>query len=402
MGGHWLEDGTIIFTPAWNSGLYRINANGGAPEPLLIPDRTSYYAYSCPSVVPAAKTLLFNRWGITEDLMRLNLADKSRSVVAPGEWRRSTHTTSGHIVFSGVGGDLLGLPAGSLAPGAVAPEPLLANVAGGDDPDGYTRASVSASGTLVYAPLDASQRSLVLVDRAGTMAPLPGPKSSYEEIVRSPDGRRVAFTSSFEVFVHDLARGSQVPLAPELPQSLDHPLWTPDGARIVLSANYGGTWDLYSKAASGTGEVELVFRGPFDQYGTSVMRDGTIVYEESHDKTAKDIWLLPRGGDPQPWLVTPANESLGRASPDGRIMAFNSTVSGRGEVYVRPLDGSSDAVPVSTGGGTGAVWSPAGDRLFFRQGRRLMAVAVKLGPRLTLGEPEVAISTSCPTAGCSW
>jgi serine/threonine-protein kinase len=391
MGGHWLEDDTIIFTRAWNGGLYRINANGGAATPLLIPDRKSYYAYTWPFVLPGGQAILFNRWGTTSDLMRLNLADMSQSVVAPGQWRRSAYTASGHIVFSGDGGDLLGLPAGSPTSRAVAPEPLLGDVAGGDDPNGYTRASVSASGALMYAPLDASQRSLVLVDRAGTMAPLPGSKNSYEEIVLSPDARRVAFTSSFKVFVQDLARGGQVPLAPELPRSVDHPLWTPDGARIVFSANHAGTWDLYSKAASGAGDVKLVFRGPFDQYGTSMMRDGTIVYEESHDKTAKDIWLLPPGGEPKPWLVTPANESLGRASPDGRIMAFSSNVSGRNEVYAQPLDRSSDAVPVSTDGGTGAVWSPAGDRLFFRQGRRLMAASVKLGPRLTVAKPEVAL-----------
>ncbi len=391
MGGHWMDDDTIIFTKAWNSGLYRINANGGAAQPFLIPDRKSYYAYTWPFARPGEQTMLFNRWGATEDLMRLNLADMSQSVVAAGQWRRSTYTASGHIVFSGQGGDLLGLPAESLVVAARAPEPLLGDVAGGYDPDGYTRASISTSGTLVYAPLEASQRSLVFVDRAGKTDPLPGPKNSYEEITLSPDGRRVAFTSSFEVFVHDLARGSQVPLAPELLGSVDHPLWTPDGARVVFSANHGGTWDLYSKAASGAGDVEVLFRGPFDQYGTSAMLDGTIVYEESHDTTAKDIWLLPPGGDPQPWRVTPTNEGLGRASPDGRIMAFNSNVSGRNEVYVQPLDRSSDAVPVSTAGGTGAVWSPAGDRLFFRQGRRLMAAVVKLEPHLSVSQPEVVL-----------
>ena len=69
-GGHWLDDGTILFTTAWNSGLYRIDENGGQPEPFLVPDRTSHYAYVWPFALPGGRNLLFNRWGSTLDLMR--------------------------------------------------------------------------------------------------------------------------------------------------------------------------------------------------------------------------------------------------------------------------------------------------------------------------------------------
>jgi hypothetical protein len=70
-------------------------------------------------------------------------------------------------------------------------------------------------------------------------------------------------------------------------------------------------------------------------------------------------------------------------------MAFISFLSGRFEVYVQPIDRSTDAVPVSTRGGTGPVWSRSGDRLFFRQGRLLMAAPIVSRPRLEVGTPEV-------------
>jgi eukaryotic-like serine/threonine-protein kinase len=394
-GGYWLEDDTILFTPTWNSGLYRIDASGGQAKPFLLPDRKSYYAYAWPFVLPGDRALLFTRWGTTTDVMRLELSDKRESVVAAGQWRRSAYTASGHIVFAGNGGDLLALAGdASGAPGT--PETVLTNVAGGRDPDGYTRISVSDTGTLVYSPVDESKQSLVLVDRTGKSEPAQAPPASYDAVDVSPDGRRVVVQSENRLFVHDLVRGSQIPLAPEMPRSGAHPFWTPDGSRIVFGANHAGTWDLYSKSASGTGDVELLFGGRFDQYPTAVMRNGTVVYDESHDTTGKDIWLLPPGGKPQAWRVTPANEAMGRASPDDRLMAFISDVSGRYEVYVQPIDRSTDAVAVSTQGGTAPVWSRSEDRLFFRQGNLMMAVRVISRPRLEVGMPEVLFDGGWP------
>jgi serine/threonine-protein kinase len=37
-GASWGTDGTIVFTPSFNSGLFRISADGGTAEPLTTPD----------------------------------------------------------------------------------------------------------------------------------------------------------------------------------------------------------------------------------------------------------------------------------------------------------------------------------------------------------------------------
>jgi len=218
-GGQWLEDGTIIFTPAWNSGLYRIGANGGEPGPLLIPDRASNYAYVWPFVLPGGRALLFNRWGRTFDLMRLNLADMSQSVVAPGQVSRSIYTASGHVVFAGEGGDILALASEPSATAGAAPVTVLTHVAVGTLL--ATRISASDSGTLVYSPLDASKRSLVFVDHAGRSEPAPGPEDSYAELNVAPDGERAIVQAALKLFVVDLVRGSKLPLAPELPKGYD-------------------------------------------------------------------------------------------------------------------------------------------------------------------------------------
>ena len=89
--------------------------------------------------------------------------------------------------------------------------------------------------------------------------------------------------------------------------------------------------------------------------------------------------MLPAGGDPEPFLVTPFEERGAVFSPDGRWLAYVSNESGQDEVYVRPYPGPGLEFTVSTSGGTEPVWSPDGSELFYRSQDQLMAVAVDLG-----------------------
>ena len=333
--------------------------------------------------------MLFNRWGGTSDLMRLDLTDMTQTLVASDYWRRGLYAGSGHIVFGGIGDELLALPAEPSVARAMTAEPVLDNVDGGGGP-GYTKISASQEGTLVYGELDSSRRSLALVDSSGRIEPLEAGFDTYQTLSVSPDGRRVALGTASRLFVHDLDRGSRIPLVPELPENVTiRPVWNADGTHIFFSSNHEGTWNIYSKAASGAGSAERVLAGRFDQWPTAVARNGWIVYEENHESTGADIWLLPPGGEPEPWLVTPAEERQGVISPDGRVMAFMTNVSGRFEVAMQLLDRSGDPMSVSTAGGTSPVWSPAGDRLYFREGNRMMVAEVSTRPELAASVPEV-------------
>ena len=83
----------------------------------------------------------------------------------------------------------------------------------------------------------------------------------------------------------------------------------------------------------------------------------------------------------------------GRASPDGRFVAYTSGESGHGEVYViRPGDGGGKW-QVSTGGGSEAQWRGDGRELFYLAAdRSLMAVDVTPGKDLVLGLPQKLFS----------
>jgi Tol biopolymer transport system component len=69
---------------------------------------------------------------------------------------------------------------------------------------------------------------------------------------------------------------------------------------------------------------------------------------------------------------------LGRFSPDGRWVAFQSNRNGQYEIWVLPFPaGAADPIRVSVRGGTQPRWPRQGHELFYIDGdNRLMAVEV--------------------------
>src|SRR5262249_55651628 len=57
-GGSWSEDGSIIFSPAVDSGLMRVSSAGGAPKPLT-KHGTNDVFQQWPQVLPGGKSVLF-------------------------------------------------------------------------------------------------------------------------------------------------------------------------------------------------------------------------------------------------------------------------------------------------------------------------------------------------------
>jgi dipeptidyl aminopeptidase/acylaminoacyl peptidase len=112
------------------------------------------------------------------------------------------------------------------------------------------------------------------------------------------------------------------------------------------------------------------------------------LFSEDHPDSGLDLWLLPDGQEAEPWLVTDANEGEARFSPDGRLVAFVSNASGRLEVYVQTRATDGQRVQVSATGGRWPVWSPDGDRLYFRRGNAMMEATVNTQGGLSVGSPQ--------------
>jgi hypothetical protein len=105
------------------------------------------------------------------------------------------------------------------------------------------------------------------------------------------------------------------------------------------------------------------------------------------------IWqiAIERPSDANVLVKSDFNNDFAAVSPDGRWMAYRSTVSGRTEIYVERYPELGSRQQISTGGGQRPLWSRDGRELFFGSldSRQMLAVPVQSGPTLVAGRPQV-------------
>ena len=90
-------------------------------------------------------------------------------------------------------------------------------------------------------------------------------------------------------------------------------------------------------------------------------------------------------------IATDDNDCHPILSPDNHWLAYASDVSGRMEVYVKPYPSLEGRLRVSANGGTEPLWSPDGERLYFRSehGRRVFAVDILDTDPLDFGQERL-------------
>ena len=253
--------------------------------------------------------------------------------------------------------------------------------------------SVSANGALAYTSgTTAARQELLWMDRTGKQLGSAGPPGDYANFRLSPDEKSVAFNrlgAGQDIWVLDIARG--VPSRITFDAQTDNlPIWSHDGLRILWPSSRTGSFDLYVKPASGTGEDQLLIKmGTANGWGTDWSRDGKwVLYQRPGNTTGQDLWVAPQSPNdsseqkPVPYLQSMFNEQNGVFSPDGHWVAYVSNESGRDEVYVQAFPLTNEKHRVSAAGGTDPAWRKDGGELFYLAAdRNLMAVPVRVSAK---------------------
>jgi Tol biopolymer transport system component len=254
--------------------------------------------------------------------------------------------------------------------------------------------TVSETGMLLYESGGrlAFESQMAWYDRTGKLlGNVAAPGLVFDPAI-SPDEKSLIYrrmgptSNAADLWLRDLTRGAEQRFTTDASPK-QAPFWSPTGDRIVFSANrsgtLSGTFNLYQKAASGTGQDEPLLTNGKSRYASHWSHDGRfVVYTEDDPKTKQDIWVLPMESaaqrKPTPFLRSEFNESFGQLSPDSRWMAYTSDESGQREVYVRPFPGAEFQRKISIAGGEQPRWRGDGRELFFvGKDEMMMAVRVK-------------------------
>ena len=168
------------------------------------------------------------------------------------------------------------------------------------------------------------------------------------------------------------------------------PVWSPDGVRILFRSLQGGTPQLYTRIAGRQGvPISPVTSLTETSAVPSDWRNGPgMLLTAATARGDTDLFIRDDAGT-RPVVSSRFNESDGRWSPDGRLLAYVSDEFGQPDVFVQPWP-TGGRVRVSSAGGHHPRWGRDG-RLYWLRGSEIVRSTVSAEP-LSVSAPAAVAS----------
>ena len=401
-GGGWSADGTILIGSVIGP-LHTVRADDGTVKQAtnLLEGQISH---RWPQVLADGRFLLFTLG--PPDVRGMYLGSTSDATVTRVSDRESgfRFMSPGEILFARQGALWArrlsrDSPTLESEPVLVAPKVLVSRGF-----FGYSAFSTSSTGSIAYRA-SAGQTQLVWLDRTGRPERTVGQADDAQMHLYhlSRDGRVAAVTRTIagntNVWLLDTERGTPRRLTFDVNDN--DAILSSDGTRAVHQAN--GPRDgsvVFERRSDGTGgEIRLLEESLTEwHHPQDWSADGRFIAYAVTTTTDIDLRVLSLSGERASFDIarTSFAELNPRFSPDSHWVAYESTETGRLEIYAQSFPGPGPKVQISEGGGTLPRWRRDGRELFYlAPDRRLMAVSVsQSGSRLETGPPRALFTLS--------
>jgi Tol biopolymer transport system component len=391
-GASWGKGNLILFAPDTGTApIMRISADGGTPVAVTAAQTTHADSDRWPFLLPDGKHLLYLHTpvGSSDDRNEIHFTSidgSGNKILLKGRYTIAQYASG--WLLTGRDGVLL---AQKFDPSTGALSGSVVQIADKVLFDGLVGSSiftVSPNGLLVYQEGTGSfGERFRWVDANGKQNTEISEASVYGASRLSPDGSKIAFPetggSAADIWMVDLALGARTRISFG-GKNTDTPTWSPDGRSLYFAYTSANTpFQIYERPADGSRPQRLLIPTQNDSYVADVSSDGQwLLYEEGFSGTPKysQLKAFPLGEEkPFPVLDRVDSQSNARLLPgSNQWLAYQSSESGRSEVYLTRFPSPITKYQVSSSGGTQPVWSRDGKRLYYLDaGQRLTVVEVQ-------------------------
>ncbi len=395
-GAAWSQDNIIVYCPDYQSGLFRVNADGKS-EPVKVTtlDSTRHEgSHRWPAFLPDGKHFLYlartavNAGEAEGDAVFVGSLDGTvRSMLVQTSFNASY--ANGYLLF--VRGASLMAQRFDSDKLSVTGDPVKVQDGVLNDPS-YNIAvfTVSDNGILLYQPGETQGGGArpLLMDRAGKILQTVGDNLLEQDQPRfSPDGKQIAMymydlrSRRSNIWIYDIQANSRRRLTTRAEGDF-FPIWSPDGKDIFFSSGSIGNSHVFVQSVSRSGNEQQVYSSSQNEVAQDITPDGSTIIFESLDlsKNTRNVFLLPLKGDkltPIPFQTTSFDEHDARLSNDGTWLAYVSDESGGSEVYIKKLsEPQGNSWKISSGGGFSPLWGMGTNELVYVSSQNQVVAAV--------------------------
>jgi Tol biopolymer transport system component len=392
-GGSWGSGNVIVFAPSFGGPLFQVPATGGKPKPVTsVSVSSSNISDRWPSFLPDGKHFLFlnSPYGNAADQNEVHLGslDGGEQPVLRGKFYGAQYA-AGRLLAERDGSLLAWRFDASSGKVSGDPIPVVDKVAS-DEITALSVFSVSAQGTLIYQLGTGSNGDRhVWMDATGKVLSLLSEPTVYGPTRISPDGLRIAtpVISQFgnsPLWIWDLAGGTRS-IVSAAKEYVDATVWSADGRTLYFDIfNPDSHNELHTAAADGLQPERILIKSDRDLLPEDVTSDGKwLLYEEAKPGDLKngELKAFPLTSGLEAFTVLEPVDQAGNArlKPGSNDwLAYQSSQSGRSQVYLTRFPHPGARYQVSKDGGTQPVWSKDGKTLYYIDPyRKLTAVEIQ-------------------------